>query len=236
MSLLRVDNLRGYYGKIAALHGVSFSMEKGSIVALLGPNGAGKTTVLRSICGMIPTAGTIEIMGRPVAGAATDEIVRMGVAHVPEGRGTFTHLTTEENLILGAITRKDRSRLNEDIEQVYTQFPRLKERRLQQAGTLSGGEQQMLAIGRALMLRPTILLLDEPSFGLAPLVVREIFETLRAINRSQGVAILLIEQNASLALSFANEVHVLETGRFTFSGAASSLRGDDGLRKAYLGA
>jgi branched-chain amino acid transport system ATP-binding protein len=202
---------------------------------LLGANGAGKTTVLRSICGMVRTVGNIRFDGRSIDGWATEDIVRLGVAHVPEGRGTFVRLTVEENLQLGAITRRDRAAIADDIEQIYHHFPRLKERRTQQAGLLSGGEQQMLAIGRALMLRPRLMLLDEPSFGLAPLIVEELFGILREVNRSTGVAMLIVEQNAALALELAEHAYLLETGRIVMDGPPAAIAADEAVRRAYLG-
>jgi branched-chain amino acid transport system ATP-binding protein len=202
---------------------------------LLGANGAGKTTVLRALCGMIRTAGDIRLDGRRISGWATEDIVRLGIAHVPEGRGTFTTLTVEENLQLGAMSRRDRTGIAADIERVYAQFPRLKERRMQQAGTLSGGEQQMLAVGRALMLRPRLMLLDEPSFGLAPLIVEELFAILRRVNRETGVAMLIVEQNASLALDMAEHAYLLETGHIVMDAPAAVIGADESIRRAYLG-
>jgi len=191
--LLEVADLHAAYGQTRVLHGIGFRMAEGSITALLGANGAGKTTTLRALCAMVKTQGSISFGGERIEARATEDIVRLGIAHVPDGRGTFVNLSTEENLRLGAYTRKDRAAVEQDFERVYSYFPRLKERRRQQAGTLSGGEQQMLAVSRALMLRPRLLLLDEPSFGLAPLVVREIFDIMRAINERDKVSILLVE-------------------------------------------
>jgi branched-chain amino acid transport system ATP-binding protein len=233
--MLEVNGLDAYYGATRALYGVSFALDEGHIRTLLGANGAGKTTSLRALCGMVRTAGEIRFAGRSIAGWATEDIVRLGVAHVPEGRGTFVRLSVEENLQLGAMTRRDRRGIAEDIERVYAQFPRLKERRGQQAGTLSGGEQQMLAVGRALMLRPRLLLLDEPSFGLAPMIVEELFATLRQINRDLGVAMLVVEQNAALALDLAEHAYLLETGRVVLDGPAAELAADEGVRRSYLG-
>ncbi|SCK10506.1 branched-chain amino acid transport system ATP-binding protein [Variovorax sp. HW608] len=233
---LTVENLHAAYGNTRVINGMSFSLNKGSIMALLGANGSGKTTTLRALCGMrVRASGTIQLDGAELINRRTAEIVRLGVAHVPDGRGTFAHLTTEENLHLGAYTRRDTAAVAADIERMYSHFPRLKERRSQHAGTLSGGEQQMLAIARALMLRPRLLLLDEPSFGLAPMVVRDIFAILRQINVSDGVAILLVEQNASLALELADQACLLETGRLVLSGSAEDLKKDDTIRRAYLG-
>ena len=233
--LLEVSQLRAFYGETSVLHGVDFTLDAGEIVTLLGANGAGKTTTLRAICGMVRTEGEIVFDGRRLSGRATEDIVRHGIAHVPEGRGTFQRLTVEENLQLGAMTRRSGPEIAADAERVYAIFPRLAERRAQQAGTLSGGEQQMLAVGRALMLRPRLLLLDEPSFGLAPLLVRELFEVLRRINRETGVAILLVEQNVALALDFASHAHLLETGRIVVAGPARALARDDAVRRSYLG-
>jgi branched-chain amino acid transport system ATP-binding protein len=235
MKLLEVNALQAWYGTTQALFGLDFSLERGGITTILGANGAGKTTTLRSICQSVKTSGKIVLSGQAIGGSATDKIVRMGVAHVPDGRGTFTALTVQENLRLGAYTRSDKDLVAQDIEKIYARFPRLKERFNQQAGTLSGGEQQMLAIGRALMLRPTLLLLDEPSFGLAPLIVQEIFEIMKNINEVDQVSMLLVEQNASLALNLADYAYLLETGRVVLSGAASDIRSDESIRRTYLG-
>ena len=235
MALLEVENLEAFYGPIKALHGVSFSLEEGSVTTILGANGAGKTTTLRSICGMVKTAGQIRMDGADITSKATEDIVRTGVAHVPEGRGTFTRVTTEENLRLGAYSRRDKKAIEDDLERVYGYFPRLKERRDQQAGTLSGGEQQMLAVGRALMLRPRLMLLDEPSFGLAPLLVEELFGILRDINRRENVSMLLVEQNATLALELADHAYLLETGNVVISGTSDAIVADENVRKSYLG-
>ena len=235
MELLKVSNLSAYYGQIQALHAISFAMDEGSVTTILGANGAGKTTTLRSICGMVRTEGSVVMAGEEIRGKATEDIVRTGIAHVPEGRGTFTRVTTEENLLLGAYTRGKDSGVQDDIDRVYSYFPRLKERRNQQAGTLSGGEQQMLAVGRALMLRPRLMLLDEPSFGLAPLIVEELFNILRTINESEKVSMLLVEQNATLALNLADHAYLLETGNVVISGTADEIAADEGVRKSYLG-
>ena len=232
--ILEVDRLDAWYGPTQVLHGLSFAMREGSIATLLGANGAGKTTTLRALCNMVRTRGDVKLAGQPIQSHATEDIVRMGVAHVPDGRGTFLELTTEENLRIGGYVRKRRDIAN-DVEKMYAYFPRLKERRGQQAGTLSGGEQQMLAIARALMLKPKLLLLDEPSFGLAPLIVLMIFDILRTINRTEGVGILLVEQNAALALELADQVFLLETGRIVISGDAAAIRNDDAVRRSYLG-
>ncbi|MBV9396039.1 MAG: ABC transporter ATP-binding protein [Methylobacteriaceae bacterium] len=234
-TLLDVKGLVAGYGGIPALHGVEFNLEEGGVTTLLGANGAGKTTTLRALCGMIRARGEATFAGKRLIGMQTEDIVRLGIAHVPEGRGTFTRMSVEENLQLGAMTRRNGSDIKQDIERVYDHFPRLRQRRAQQAGTLSGGEQQMLAIGRALMLRPRLMLLDEPSFGLAPLVVREMFHILAALNRDEKVSMLLVEQNASLALSLADTAYLLETGRIVTSGPAAQIREDEGVRRSYLG-
>jgi branched-chain amino acid transport system ATP-binding protein len=233
--MLEVRGLCAFYGQSQALHGLDFALAEGGIVTLLGANGAGKTTTLRALCGMVRVTGEIRYDGKPIAGRATEDIVRLGIAHVPEGRGTFTRMTVEENLQLGAMIRRDRAAITADIEEVYAEFPRLKERRRQQAGTLSGGEQQMLAVGRALMLRPRLMLLDEPSFGLAPLLVAELFGILRRLNRDRRVAMLIVEQNAALALDLAEEAYLLETGRVVMSGPAREIGKDEAVRRAYLG-
>ncbi|MCW5636053.1 MAG: ABC transporter ATP-binding protein [Rubrivivax sp.] len=234
--LLEVRGLHAGYGATRVLHGIDFTLAEGSITTLLGANGAGKTTTLRALCDMVPaTQGEIRFGGARIDGRATEDIVRLGVAHVPDGRGTFTHLTTEENLVLGAYLRRDRAGVAADIERVYGYFPRLRERRRQQAGTLSGGEQQMLAVSRALMLKPRLMLLDEPSFGLAPLIVKELFGILRTINREEKVSLLLVEQNAAMALELADHAWLIETGRVVLSGAAADIRRDDAVRRAYLG-
>jgi branched-chain amino acid transport system ATP-binding protein len=234
-ALLAVRDLSAYYGISRALHGVSFELEKGGITALLGANGAGKTTTLRAICGMVRTEGEIVLDGRSVKGWPTESVVRLGVSHVPEGRGTFTALSVEENLRVAAYTRSDKAGVRQDLDMVFEYFPRLKERLQQQAGTLSGGEQQMLAISRALMLRPRLMLLDEPSFGLAPLVVQEIFRIMRRINEEAKVSMLLVEQNAALALDLADHAYVLETGRVVMSGVAATIKSDEQIRRSYLG-
>jgi branched-chain amino acid transport system ATP-binding protein len=235
LALLEVRGLRAAYGQTKVVHGIDFELEENSITALLGANGAGKTTTLRALCAMVRTEGEVRFAGERIDGRATEDIVRMGVAHVPDGRGTFLHLTTEENLRLGAYARRDRRAVESDLERVYGYFPRLRERRRQQAGTLSGGEQQMLAVSRALMLRPRLMLLDEPSFGLAPLVVKELFAILGAINRREQVSLLLVEQNAAMALELASQAYVLETGRVVLAGTADEVRRNDAVRRAYLG-
>jgi branched-chain amino acid transport system ATP-binding protein len=233
--LLQVAGLRAAYGLTRVLHGIDFSLQEGSITALLGANGAGKTTTLRALCAMVQTQGEITFAGVRIETKATEDIVRLGIAHVPDGRGTFVQLSTEENLRLGAYVRRDRREVERDFERIYAYFPRLKERRHQQAGTLSGGEQQMLAVSRALMLRPRLLLLDEPSFGLAPLIVREIFDIMRAINESEKVSILLVEQNAAMALDLADHAYLIETGRVVLSGTSADIKSNDAVRRSYLG-
>ena len=233
--LLEVKDLFAGYGGTEVLHGLSMKIEEGSITTLLGANGAGKTTMLRALCKMIKVRGQIMFDGQAIEGKATEDIVRLGVAHVPDGRGTFGSLSTEENLQLGSYTRKDKQEVALDQEKMYSYFPRLKERRQQQAGTLSGGEQQMLAIARALMLRPRLLLLDEPSFGLAPLIVREIFDIMHTINQRDKVTILLVEQNAAMALDLAKYAYLLETGKLVLSGLSKDLKQDEAVRRSYLG-
>ena len=232
---LEVRGLSAFYGSTQALFGLDFGLVAGEITALLGANGAGKTTALRAISQMVRTAGSIVFDGEELAGKATEIVTRRGVAHVPDGRGTFAALTVEENLRLGAITRRDSAAVAADMERMYNRFPRLGVRRQQQAGTLSGGEQQMLAIARALMLRPRLLLLDEPSFGLAPMIVAEIFRIMRQINEEDGVSMLLVEQNAELALDLAHEAYLLETGRVVLSGPSDTIRRDESVRRTYLG-
>jgi branched-chain amino acid transport system ATP-binding protein len=233
-ALLEAKGLHAAYGETKVLHGIDLVVEEGGVTALLGANGAGKTTTLRAICGMVRTQGDVILGGQSISGMATEDIVRQGVAHVPDGRGTFMELTVEENMRLGAYVRRDRE-VEADFERVFGYFPRLKERFRQQAGTLSGGEQQMLAITRALLLRPRLLLLDEPSFGLAPLIVKEIFNIMRRIRDEEKVSILLVEQNASLALAFAEDAYLLETGRIVVSGKASDISKDESIRRSYLG-
>ena len=234
-SILEVRALHAQYGPTRVLHGIDFSVEEGGITTILGANGAGKTTTLRAVCGMVKTQGEIVLAGNRIEGKATESIVRAGVAHVPDGRGTFVNLSVEENLRLGAYTRSDKAEVAADFERMFGYFPRLKERFRQQAGLLSGGEQQMLAVSRALMLRPRLLLLDEPSFGLAPLIVQELFEIFRSINKQDRVSMLLVEQNASLALKLADTAYLLETGRVVISGTAESIRNDEAIRRSYLG-
>jgi len=233
--LLDVRGLAAQYGPTRVLHGIDFAVAEGGITTILGANGAGKTTLLRAVCNMIKTSGEVRLGGARIDGQATESIVRQGVAHVPDGRGTFMNLSVEENLRVGAHVRRDRSEVGADFERMYAHFPRLKERRRQQAGTLSGGEQQMLAVSRALMLRPRLLLLDEPSFGLAPLIVQQLFEILRAINQSDKIGMLLVEQNAAMALALADNAYLLETGRVVMSGSAETIRNDESVRRSYLG-
>jgi branched-chain amino acid transport system ATP-binding protein len=234
-AMLNVRDLRAYYGQVQALHGLEFELQEGSLTTLLGANGAGKTTTLRAICNMVRSSGTIEFEGNKLSSRSTESIVRLGIAHVPQGRGTFTTLTVQENLELGAISRKDRKAISGDIDRMYAHFPVLKQRHTQQAGTLSGGEQQMLAVARALMLRPRLMLLDEPSFGLAPLIVRDLFGILGKINREDKVTILVVEQNAQLALELADKAYVIETGRIVMSGKADDIANNEDVRKSYLG-
>jgi branched-chain amino acid transport system ATP-binding protein len=235
MKVLEARELCAFYGATQVLFGLSLSIEEGGITTLLGANGAGKTTTLRSLSGMCRTQGTIRFGEKAINGRATEDIVRLGIAHVPQGRGTFSRQTVEENLQIGAMTRSGRAAIAADIDRVYGYFPRLKERRVQQAGTLSGGEQQMLAVGRAMMLRPRLMLLDEPSFGLAPLVVEELFGILRTLNRTEKVSMLLVEQNAALALDLADHAYLIETGRVVTDGPARQLRDDENIRRSYLG-
>ena len=233
--LLEARKLCAFYGATQVLFDIDFSIESGQITTILGANGAGKTTTLRAICQMVRTTGSLELNGTQLVGKATESVVRQGVGHVPDGRGTFTALSVEDNLRLGAYVRNDAAEVARDIEHAYQRFPRLAERRHQQAGTLSGGEQQMLAISRALMLRPRLLLLDEPSFGLAPLIVAEIFRIMRRINQEEGVSMLVVEQNAGLALDLAHHAYLLETGTVALSGPAEAIKNDESVRRAYLG-
>ena len=234
-AILELRNVAAAYGPTQILEAVDLVVEEHGITTLLGANGAGKTTTLRAICNMmVRVSGEIRFAGERIDGKATEDIVRLGVAHVPDGRGTFLDLTVEENLRIGAYTRRDKG-IAADFDRLYGYFPRLKERRRQQAGTLSGGEQQMLAISRALMLRPKLLLLDEPSFGLAPLIVQEIFRILRTINRNEGVSMLLVEQNANIALELADHAYLIETGCIVMGGPSAIIACDDAVRRAYLG-
>lgn len=232
--MLTISNIDVYYGAIHALKSISVQVNQGEIVTLIGANGAGKSTILRTISGLLkPKSGNITFMGQNISGLPVQEIVKLGLSHVPEGRRIFANMTVLENLELGAYIRKDKE-VAADLEKIFIRFPRLKERRMQMAGTLSGGEQQMLAIGRALMSRPKLLLMDEPSMGLAPLLVKEIFTIIKDINKA-GTTILLVEQNAHMALSIAHKAYVLETGRITLSGDAQELAASDHVKKAYLG-
>lgn len=235
MSMLHIENLQVYYGAINAIKGISFDVEQGEIIALIGANGAGKTTILHTISGLVPAkSGSITFNGTELTKTPAHKIVSMGMAHVPEGRRIFQELTVYENLMLGAFTRKDKAEIENTLEEVFKRFPRLEERRTQIAGTLSGGEQQMLAMGRALMSHPSIILMDEPSMGLSPLYVTEIFDIIQSVNES-GTTVLLVEQNAKKALSVANRAYVLETGKIVLSGDAHELMNDDSVKKAYLG-
>jgi branched-chain amino acid transport system ATP-binding protein len=233
--LLEVENLEAFYGPRPVLQGISFFVPEGGAATILGANGAGKTTTLRALCKMIRTKGEIRFMGERIDGLATEDVVRRGIAHVPDGRGTFTDLSVEENLRVGAYTRRDNREVAADFERIWAYFPRLLERRQQQAGTLSGGEQQMLAIARALMLRPKLLLLDEPSFGLSPIMTSEIYRIMRQVLEEEHVAILLVEQNASLALDLAEEAWLIETGRVVVSGKSAEIREQETIRRSYLG-
>ena len=232
--ILSVSGLHAGYGPIEVLHGLDFTVGHGEIVVILGANGAGKTTTLRAVSGLIPRRGTISFDGLDIAKLSGDEIVQRGIAHVPQGRGTFVDLTVEDNLRVGAITRSD-DKISSDIDGWFETFPRLRERRTQKAGSLSGGEQQMLAVARAVMSRPRLLLCDEPSLGLAPLITQELFRNLKRLNTDEGMSILLVEQNANLAVDIAHRVYVLETGEVAASGDAATMRDDESIRKAYLG-
>ena len=233
--MLKIDNIDVYYGAIHALKGISLAVKEGEIVTLIGANGAGKSTTLRTISGLLkPKTGSITFLGQNIEGVRAHEIVKKGISQVPEGRRVFAEMTVMENLDLGAFVRKDKAGIQQDLKHVFELFPRLEERKNQSAGTLSGGEQQMLAMGRALMSRPKLLLLDEPSMGLAPLLIKEIFNIIVDINKS-GTTVLLVEQNANMALSIANRAYVLETGRITLSGSAKELAASEDVRKAYLG-
>lgn len=233
--MLKIDNIDVYYGAIHALKSISLEVKEGEIVTLIGANGAGKSTTLRTISGLLkPKTGSITFLGQDIAGVRAHEIVKKGISQVPEGRRVFAEMTVMENLDLGAFVRKDKAGIQQDLKHVFELFPRLEERKNQSAGTLSGGEQQMLAMGRALMSRPKLLLLDEPSMGLAPLLIKEIFNIIVDINKS-GTTVLLVEQNANMALSIANRAYVLETGRITLSGSAKELAASEDVRKAYLG-
>ena len=235
MAMLEVKDLEVYYGMIQAIKGISFEVNKGEVIALIGANGAGKTTTLHTITGLLsPKKGSVMFERKDITKIPAHKIVSMGMAHVPEGRRVFADLSVYENLKLGAYTRKDKENLNKDLESIYERFPRLAERKNQSAGTLSGGEQQMLAMGRALMSKPSIILMDEPSMGLSPILVNEIFDIIESISKS-GTTVLLVEQNAKKALSIADRAYVLEAGKIVTSGKASELLEDDSIKKAYLG-
>ncbi|MGA1649274.1 MAG: ABC transporter ATP-binding protein [Ilumatobacteraceae bacterium] len=234
MSLLAMRDVRAGYGPLEVLHGISLDVEPGEIVVVLGANGAGKTTTMRAVSGMIGRQGQVTFEGADISSTSAEKIVRLGIAQVPQGRGTFAELTVEDNLRSGAYVRRDA--VDADIDRWYEVFPRLAERRSQRAGSLSGGEQQMLAIARALMSKPKLLLCDEPSLGLAPLITQELFEVLKKLNADEGLSILLVEQNANLALKVAHRVYLLETGNVVASGTAAEISSDDSIRKAYLGA
>jgi branched-chain amino acid transport system ATP-binding protein len=233
-TLLAVTGLRAGYGAVRVLTGLDFTVDEGEVVVILGANGAGKTTTLRAVCGMIDAEGEVVFEGRNLVGRRTDQIAQAGIGHVPQGRGTIVDLTVDDNLRVGAYRRRDHD-ITADVEHWYEVFPRLGERRSQQAGSMSGGEQQMLAIARAMMARPRLVLLDEPSLGLAPIVTQELFRTLTDMNREQGVAMLIVEQNAALALGIATRGYVLETGAIVASGSADELASNDEVRRAYLG-
>ncbi|MFD9435288.1 ABC transporter ATP-binding protein [Streptomyces sp. NPDC060002] len=241
-NLLKVADLHAGYGQARVLQGLDFSVARGEVCAILGPNGAGKTTTLRALCGMVRGRGSVTLDGKELLGRSPEQAARLGVAHVPEGRGTFNDLTVEENLRIGAHLRTgprrgraERAAVAADLERICDYFPRLRQRSGQAAGSLSGGEQQMLAIGRALMLRPSLLLLDEPSLGLAPLVTRELFEIVRAVNEEERTTVVVVEQNAQLALDIAHRAHVLEAGRLVLSGPAAQIREDGQVAEVYLG-
>ena len=235
MAMLEVKDLEVYYGVIQAIKGISFEVNKGEVIALIGANGAGKTTTLHTITGLIsPKKGHVIFEGKDITKVPAHKIVSMGMAHVPEGRRVFAELSVYENLRMGAYTRKDKSEIEESLANVYKRFPRLEERKNQMAGTLSGGEQQMLAMGRALMSKPKIILMDEPSMGLSPILVNEIFDIIRAVSES-GTTVLLVEQNAKKALAIADRAYVLETGKIVLKGNAKDLLEDDSIKKAYLG-
>jgi branched-chain amino acid transport system ATP-binding protein len=234
-ALLTVNGLGAGYGPVEVLHGIDLEVQEGEVAVILGANGAGKTTLMRAVSGMIPRRGTIEFAGRAITKSSPDSIVRLGIAQVPQGRGTFTDLTVDDNLRAGAYVRSDNEVAN-DIGLWYETFPRLAERHAQKAGNLSGGEQQMLAIARALMSRPKLLLCDEPSLGLAPLITKELFQIIKRLNEQRGLTVLLVEQNANLALQIAHHVCLLEAGRIIAAGTADDIAADDAVRRAYLGA
>jgi len=235
VNVLEIKSVSAGYGRVAVLQEISLAVGENSIAVLLGANGAGKTTTLRAISGMIKYSGQILLDGKDLKGRGPDQVARLGIAHGLQGRGTFTDLTVEENLTVGAYRRSGKVPIATDIEEMYSLFPRLRERRKQKAGSLSGGEQQMLAVGRALMLKPRVMLLDEPSLGLAPVIIDDLYAALQRVNQTQGTAMLIVEQNANLALEIANEAYVLETGSMVLSGAARDVAENDGVRAAYLG-
>jgi branched-chain amino acid transport system ATP-binding protein len=234
-ALLEARNLRAQYGPVPVLHGIDFVIDAGEVVVILGANGAGKTTTIRALCGMVATHGSVTFDGKEIVGRRPERVTRLGVAHVPQGRGTFPELSVADNLLAGGYVRRDRAGVDADIARWYETFPVLGRRRDQPAGQLSGGEQQMLAVARALMSRPRLVLLDEPSLGLAPLVIRELFDQLARLNQEDGITMLLVEQNASLALAIAHRAYVLEAGEIVLQGNAKELTDDDAVRRAYLG-
>jgi len=234
-TMLQVTGLDAAYGPIQVLRGVELRVDEGEVVVLLGANGAGKTTTIRAICQMVDSKGSVNMCGTELVGMRPEKMAGLGIAHVPQGRGTFPELTVEENLQVGAYVRTDRAQIRSDIDRSYSLFPRLGERRTQAAGSLSGGEQQMLAVARALMSRPRLLLLDEPSLGLAPLVIQNLFARFDELNEQEGVTMLVVEQNANLALDIADRAYVIEAGRIVLSGSAAELRANDAVRRAYLG-
>jgi branched-chain amino acid transport system ATP-binding protein len=235
MALLELDDVGASYGVLKALHGVSLAVDEGQAVAILGANGAGKTTTLRAISGTVGTSGEILFAGRRISGRSPEAIARLGIAHVPEGRGIYGELSVRENLLLGGVVRRDRKRVKQDLDRTFNYFPRLRERLKQQAGTLSGGEQQMLALARALVSRPRLLLLDEPSLGLAPVVVREFFRIVRTLNEEEGLAVLVVEQNAKIALASVQHAYLLEVGRVALHAPSAELEKHEGVRSSYLG-
>jgi branched-chain amino acid transport system ATP-binding protein len=234
-AMLQVNGLEASYGPIQVLRGVDLYVDDAEVVVLLGANGAGKTTTIRAICQMVDTKGSVNMCGVELVGMRPEKMALRGIAHVPQGRGTFPELTVEENLQVGAYVRKDRAEIRGDIDRSYALFPRLGERRTQLAGSLSGGEQQMLAVARAMMCRPRLLLLDEPSLGLAPLVIQSLFDRFSALNKDEGVTLFIVEQNANVALDIADRAYVIEAGKIVLSGAADELRENDAVRRAYLG-
>ena len=234
-TMLQVAGLDAAYGPVKVLRGVDLHVDEGEVVVLLGANGAGKTTTIRAICQMVDTKGSVEMNGTQLVGKRPEQMAALGIAHVPQGRGTFPELTVDENLEVGAYVRKDRSKIRSDIDRWYEQFPRLAERRAQLAGSLSGGEQQMLAVARALMSQPRLLLLDEPSLGLAPIIIQGLFAKFDELNEQEGVTMFVVEQNANLALDIADRAYVLEAGQIVLAGSAADLRADDAVRRAYLG-